>query len=188
MSPLASEDEEGDEYWRLVRELQRRRERHAFEQLVLLVVGESEKARRVALNVLAQLGTPERPFLEESLPLVIGQCGPEQPAGVLDAAVSALGHLGDPRGLTPALRLVAHSDEDARFAVAVSLGVDQPYCPTAATSTRCTPFATRVGMRTIPVEIGSAKRSRRAKPLSSLQPLHRLVDCDALTPMPRLYG
>jgi HEAT repeat protein len=118
---IASADEEDDRYWGPVRELQRRADRDTFEQLVRLVGGDSEKGQRLALNVMAQLGGPERPFLEMSLPYIIELCGPERPAGVLEAAVTALGHLGDSRGLSPVLGLVTYPDVDVRFAVAFSL-------------------------------------------------------------------
>jgi HEAT repeat protein len=72
--------------------------------------------------VLGQLGSEQgRPFLEASLPLVIGLCADGASEDVLSASLHALGSLEDPRGLGPVLAQRRHDDETVRLAAAHAL-------------------------------------------------------------------
>lgn len=116
-------DHESDEYWSAVHELQRRGDRHTFELAAQLATSADEAKVVLGLDVLAQLGFAEgRPFLEESLPIVLARAvDPDGETQAIVAAISALGHLGDARGLDAAVGRVRHPDDDVRFAVARAL-------------------------------------------------------------------
>ena len=113
-------DAEGQERWQVVTDFHRRADRSAFEAAFALARVEDLRERMIGLDVLGQFGSPGRPFLEETLPVVIEACDDWRP-GVVQSAVVALGHLADPRGLDAALRQAAHDDEDVRQAVAFTL-------------------------------------------------------------------
>ncbi|MGD0254521.1 MAG: HEAT repeat domain-containing protein [Acidimicrobiales bacterium] len=119
---LEIDDEDDDRYWDLVHELHRLGDRQTFQTTADLCRESSASRRRLGLNVLAQLGYESgRPFLEDSLPIVIGLCGRGEPDAVLVAAAAALGHLHDHRGLEALLGLANHHNSDVRWMVATSL-------------------------------------------------------------------
>jgi hypothetical protein len=69
---LAISNEDDENYWALVGELQQLSGPTTFQAMVDLCRTNSEAKRRLGLNVLAQLGYKSgRPFLEETLPVVI---------------------------------------------------------------------------------------------------------------------
>jgi HEAT repeat protein len=117
---LDDEDEhDDDEYWAIVSELQRRGDRETFEAARVLCLADSDDARCLGVAVLSQLGAAAgRPFLEASLPLVIGLCGEAASEDVVAACLHALGHLQDPRGAAAVLSQRTHSDATVRLAVA----------------------------------------------------------------------
>ena len=117
---LDDEDEHDDDaYWAIVSELQRRGDRETFEAARRLCLEDSDDARCLGVAVLSQLGAPAgRPFLEESLPLVIALCEGTASEDVVAASVHALGHLSDPRGAAAVLSQRRHPDATVRLAVA----------------------------------------------------------------------
>jgi HEAT repeat protein len=121
-SALAIDDEDDHQYWDLVRELQRRGDASTFQVARDLCAQPSEPARVLGINILAQLGfSAGRPFLEETLPVAVQLADSAQSPRMLIAAISALGHLRDPRGLQHCIRYVKHPNADVRFEVAQSL-------------------------------------------------------------------
>ena len=117
---LDDEDEHDDDaYWAIVAELQRRGDRETFEAARALCLEDSDAARCLGVAVLSQLGAAAgRPFLEQSLPLVIALCEGAASEDVLAASVHALGHLQDPRGAAAVLAQRRHPDATVRLAVA----------------------------------------------------------------------
>jgi HEAT repeats len=118
---LDDDDEnEDEEYWAIVLELQRRGDRETFAAARALCLDASDDARCLGVAVLAQLGSAEgRPFLEESLPLVSALCAEGGASDdVLAASLHALGHLQDPRGARAVLAQRHHPDPTVRLAVA----------------------------------------------------------------------
>jgi HEAT repeat protein len=119
---LEVDDDDDWAYWNIVMELQRRGNQEVFDSMVALCDTNSDDRKRLGLDVLAQLGFQSgRPFLEQSLPVVERLADPAQSETVIDAAVSALGHLSDPRALPTILQFVSYRDSDVRFAVANAL-------------------------------------------------------------------
>jgi len=114
-------DYEADDRWDIVRDLHRRTDRPTFDAVCALGRLDGIGERVLSLDILGQIGAPaNRPFLDDTLPLVIGACDGIRPA-VLVSAITALGHLADPRGRPAVCRHVAHPAAEVRFAVAVAL-------------------------------------------------------------------
>lgn len=111
-----------DRRQRLIARLQRRSDAAAF-----LATAEAARAadlelRLVAVEVLGQLGyAGGRPYREQTLPILLAELDQAEDPRLLQAAVTALAHLGDGRALTPVLRLAAHRDAGIRRAVAIAL-------------------------------------------------------------------
>jgi HEAT repeat protein len=117
----ACADYEADDRWDIVRDLHRRTDRPTFDAVCALGRLDGIGERVLSLDILGQIGVPaNRPFLGDTLPLVIGACDDNRPA-VLVSAITALGHLADPRGLPAVCRHVAHPAAEVRFAVAAAL-------------------------------------------------------------------
>jgi HEAT repeat protein len=120
---LAVEDRESDAYAELVGALHRRGDRATLERALELCREPSDWARRLGVDVLGQLGREQgSERVEDSLPVVVALCGPGGSADLLRDALLALGQLGDPRGIDPALVHVRHPDADVRFGVIHALG------------------------------------------------------------------
>lgn len=118
---LAFDDGQAEERWQVVAELHKRCDRPVFEAALRLACSESERDRVLGLDILGQVGYPaHRPFLEETLPVLVAACADERTC-VLIAAIAGLGHVGDPRALPAVLGHVDHASEDVRYHVAVAL-------------------------------------------------------------------
>jgi HEAT repeat protein len=114
-------DLEDDGRWATVRELQRRTDRTAFDAVCELAGSARALERIVALDVLAQIGyLAGRPFLEETLPVLI-DAGDDQHPDVVAAAITALGFLWDPRALPAIVRRAGHQSANVRSAVAFAI-------------------------------------------------------------------
>jgi HEAT repeat protein len=101
--------------------LHARTDRAAFDAACALTRSGSAPERELGLDVLGQIGYPAgRPNLEDTLPVVLACCADEEPE-VLAAAIMAMGHMADTRGLLAVLAHVAHPSPDVKFAVAVAL-------------------------------------------------------------------
>jgi len=72
--------------------------------------------------VLGQLGYAEgRPYREQTLPILVETADQAAEPRLLQAALTAIAHLGDGRALTTVLRYVAHRDAGVRLVVAFAL-------------------------------------------------------------------
>jgi HEAT repeat protein len=90
-------------------------------------LSECADERRLGVDILSQLGEPERPFPEESLGLLSRLAATEIDCGVLAAVASALGFLNHAGALGPLLSLKRHPDWQVRHGVACALsGNDHP--------------------------------------------------------------
>jgi HEAT repeat protein len=114
-------DFEDDGRWAIIREVHRRTDRTAFDVVGELASSTDIHERVVALDVLAQIGyAADRPFLEETLPMLI-DASDHGDADVVAAAVSALGFLWDPRALPAILRHAGHPSANVRQSVAFAI-------------------------------------------------------------------
>jgi HEAT repeat protein len=112
---------EDDGRWAIVRELQRRTDRTAFDAVYELAGSADTLERMAAVDVLAQIGyLAERPFHDETLPLLI-DASQDTDADVIAAAVTALGFLRDPRTLPAILSHAGHPSANVRYAVAFAI-------------------------------------------------------------------
>ena len=106
----------------LIVKLHRRSDAAAFLATADAAGAANLELRVVAMDVLGQLGYASgRPYREQILPILIAELDQAVDPRLLQAAVTALAHLGDGRALTPVLRHAAHRDADVRQAVAFAL-------------------------------------------------------------------
>jgi HEAT repeat protein len=114
-------DLEDDGRWAIIRELHDRADRTAFDAVCELAGSADALERAVAVDVLGQIGSRAgRPFLEETLPLLI-DASRDGHADVTAAAVTALGHLWDPRALPAIVRQAGHRSANVRSSVACAI-------------------------------------------------------------------
>ena len=75
-----------------------------------------------AITAPASMDAPEWMFRDETYCLVTQMVEHEEDSTVLSSAISALGHLDDPKAIPLIIRYEDHSDENVRIAVAFALG------------------------------------------------------------------
>ena len=127
----AIDDRESHARWDLIGRLHRRTDRAAFEAALAAARSADPAARLVGLDVLGQIGyRADRPYHEETLPVLIAEIDQARDDQLVEAAISAAGHLCDVRALPAVLRHVGSPDDDVRFAVAAALPM---LCDEAAT-------------------------------------------------------
>jgi len=116
--------DDGDDggYWTVIGELHRRGTRLIFDEAARLSRDEDPRARRVACDVLGQLGYEHgRPFGAETFPLLARIGTDDASPPVVASAISAMGHLGRPEALPFVVAHAEHADPDVRFSVAWAL-------------------------------------------------------------------
>ncbi len=119
---LAEGELGSDAYWDVVRHLQGRGDEATLDLALSLCAESSARSRILGLEVVSQLGYQQgRPFLEQSLPTVLRLCVSTDEPAVVEAAVDALGHLGDPRGFDAVHGQAGHASDDVRLSVAMAL-------------------------------------------------------------------
>ncbi|GIH90758.1 ankyrin repeat domain-containing protein [Planobispora siamensis] len=106
--PYRDLDEEAETWWAVAGALSRRGDRGTFEDAVRLCASDDPRKREFAVDVLAQFGFTEddKPFVEESLPVLRRMAVTEGDERVLRSVLGALGHHADPRALPEVLRIV----------------------------------------------------------------------------------
>lgn len=106
----------------LVGRLHRRTDAEAFAAAAEAARSADLALRLVAMDVLGQLGyTAERPYREQTLPILLAELDDAEEPSLLQAAIRALAHLGDGRALISVLRHAAHRDPQVRRAVAATV-------------------------------------------------------------------
>jgi HEAT repeat protein len=130
-------DYEGEDAWTAVNALRQDGSREIFEHAAAWCLSDDPLKRARAAAILCQLrrapvmsapgekpewDKPEWMFREESYSLVAKMLENEQDPVVLDAAISALGHLDNARDVPLILSYQNHPDEKVRFAVTFALG------------------------------------------------------------------
>jgi HEAT repeat protein len=112
----------GDGDWTAVLALHLLGSREVLDRALELTRSDDPRTRGCGLDILGQLGVPNRTFPEECLSAAIRLLNSDPNPGVLHAAADAFGHLGDPRGIDALARRVDHDNAGVRYAVAVALG------------------------------------------------------------------
>lgn len=112
--------------WEAVRALRRIGTRRVFERAANWVGSSEPLVRARGLDVLAQLGkTAEHPsnsFPDESYAVVTRALREERDLQPLNSAISALGHLDNPRAVPMIAEFHSHPSAEIRFTVACALG------------------------------------------------------------------
>ena len=93
-----------------------------FAYVLPLCDASNASLRAVAACVLGQLGTPERPFLERSLPILSRLLCLDPEASVRAEAAAALGHLASPDALDDLTTASKDMDADVRANAAFAFG------------------------------------------------------------------
>jgi HEAT repeat protein len=102
--------------------LQRRTDAGAFLAVAEAARSADLELRLVAVEVLGQIGYPAgRPYREQTLPILLAELDLAEDPRLLQAAITALAHLGDGRALSSLLRCATHRDAGIRRAVAFAL-------------------------------------------------------------------
>jgi HEAT repeat protein len=120
---LTSGDEDYDDstYWNAIWTLRRRPTPEVFEAARSLCESSCSLAQRIGCDILAQLGAAERPFASVSFPLVASVVANTDDLETLTSALSALGWLGDLRGVDLILPYLEHPDSDVRYSIRQAL-------------------------------------------------------------------
>lgn len=123
----AGADGDEDRRWDLVSHLHLHGGRDALAAAVRLHRDPEPARRRLAADVLSQLGAaPGRaaedgPFREEALALLLAMVQDEHDPDVLNSITVGFGHIGDERSLEPLVRLHNHADSRVRQGVTYGL-------------------------------------------------------------------
>jgi len=119
-------DYDDDKPWDAVQSLRRIGTRQVFDEAVKWTQSTEPLVRARGLDVIAQLGkTAEHPsnsFPQESYDLVVKAVQRERELQPLSSAISALGHIDDPRAVPLIAAFHSHPSEEIRFTVACALG------------------------------------------------------------------
>jgi HEAT repeat protein len=130
IAPTASNtDDAFDPGWMAIMELHSRATREVFDAARTLCESPDPVERSVGVAILAQLGQGQdtRPYLEETLDIFFKLIDTEQSSVVLNEVGMGLGHIDDPRKVTPLLRLKNHPDAAVRFGAVFGLmGEEDP--------------------------------------------------------------
>lgn len=114
-------EEDDDKYDYFVTVLQFRGTREVFDAARVLTASENENERCLGVDILAQLGIPERNFPEEALGVILGLLEYEESDDVIESVCIALGHNKDPRNVSYLVRFKQHPNPDVRYAVVFGL-------------------------------------------------------------------
>jgi HEAT repeat protein len=124
-------DFESEEAWTAVDALRMDGSREVFEHAAEWCHADDPLRRARGAAILCQLRRArppnmphdsERMFRDESYELIARMLENERDPVVLDSAISALGHLGNPKAIPLILGYQDHPGQDVRFAVAFALG------------------------------------------------------------------
>lgn len=114
-----------DAAWDAIATLQCRGSQEEFDLAQRLSRSPDEHRRRVAADVLGQLGWSDRTFLASSVDVLIGMLGDES-SDVASSAAVALGHRHEPRAIPHLVTLQTHADPSVRCGVVHGLlGYDE---------------------------------------------------------------
>lgn len=116
-----SDFEDDHEYWTLVQRLQELGSSATYGAALLLCKSDDHARRRLACHLLGRMTWNRPEERDEALAVLEDRAFSESHVQVLQAALIALGQLGDPRGLDAVIVRAEHPSPDVRLAVASSL-------------------------------------------------------------------
>jgi HEAT repeat protein len=115
------ENENGDDRWDFISLLRNRGTREVLDRSIALTKSSHSEERAIGIQILGQLGTPDRTFPDECLTTLIGLLEDELDPSLLQSIGIALGHLNDPRAIEPQLKFCSHPNWGVRYGVVLSL-------------------------------------------------------------------
>jgi HEAT repeat protein len=118
---VPEENDNGDDRWDFIWLLRYRGTRDVLDRAIALTESHNSEERTIGIQILGQLGIPDRTFPDESITTLIGLLQDETDPLILENIGIALGHLHDPRGIVPQLRFCLHPDWEVRYGVVCSL-------------------------------------------------------------------
>jgi HEAT repeat protein len=107
--------------WAAVEALHNIGSREVLTRALALTSAQDPRTRARGLDILAQLGKPERAFPVECLAAIVRLAESDGDAEVLCSASSALGHYENSGGVAPLVRLAGHENPQVRASVALAL-------------------------------------------------------------------
>lgn len=119
---IALTHEEDDVHWDAVHVLRMRGTKEVFDAMRGLCKSDRWLERELGADVLGQLGTPGRPFADETLPVLLDLLDNDENPDVLCSAAIAVQGLDDPRAVEALVQHKNHSDGDVRSGVVHGLG------------------------------------------------------------------
>lgn len=108
-------------FWDIVWILRYRGSYEVFTAALKLCESKNPKSRELGVDILGQLGVPERSFANESGIIILKLLENEEDIDVLNSIGVAIGHLKDPRGVAPLAKLKNHLSADVRLSVVIGL-------------------------------------------------------------------
>lgn len=114
---LALTEKDEDAAWDAVVILQVRGNWEVFVTAQQLCKSNNSKEKNLGIDILGQLGTPERTFPDESLEILLQLLEGEKDSTILSAIGIALGHIHDSRAIKPLVKLKNHPCADVRYGV-----------------------------------------------------------------------
>ncbi|NJN13707.1 MAG: hypothetical protein HC815_39805 [Richelia sp. RM1_1_1] len=118
---LAALEKDKDNYWNLVRILHWRGSNEEFVAASRLCESQSSKKRSLGVDILAQLGIPQRTFPQQSGDILLKLLSSEENSDVLASIGFAFGHLNDSRSILPLVKLKNSSNANVRYGVVFGL-------------------------------------------------------------------
>lgn len=114
---LALSEVDEDTAWDHITFLHRRGTREIFHAARGLIQSACTLERTLGVNILGQLGIPDRSFPRESIELLLELLQAESDEAVLQAVCIAMGHIHDPLAIPALARLSHHPSEYVRYSV-----------------------------------------------------------------------
>lgn len=114
---VAANSENNDEAREALWALRYRGDREIFVKAKELCESGKPRLRELGVDILCQLGIPQRAFPDECTDILLNLLSSEVHPHVLSSIGWGLGHLEAERGIEPLSKLRKHSDAEVRFAV-----------------------------------------------------------------------
>jgi HEAT repeat protein len=115
------DDDNGDDRWDFIWLLQSRGDREVLDRAIGLTQSCNSVERTIGIQILGQLGSPDRTFPDECLTTLTRLLQDESDPLILQSIGIALGYLNDPRAIEPQLKFCLHPDWEVRYGVVLTM-------------------------------------------------------------------